>query len=134
MTDTSPTTPLKIPVDRRVDPLTIALLRDVKDACASTGAGFVLAGATARDMLMWHLHGLKSSVATRDVDIAICAISWPAAEEEYRCHRSAVRASKLFRRLAGGLRQSTLLKGKTPNPAPSEVGCAVRDSSIPLVM
>ncbi|WP_277189201.1 nucleotidyl transferase AbiEii/AbiGii toxin family protein [Caballeronia sp. BR00000012568055] len=77
MTDTSPAIPHKIPADRPVDPLTIALLRDVKDACASVGAGFVLAGATARDMLMWHLHGLKSSVATRDVDIAICAISWP---------------------------------------------------------
>jgi predicted nucleotidyltransferase len=25
---------------------------------------------------MWHLHGIKAPVATRDVDVAVCAISW----------------------------------------------------------
>jgi predicted nucleotidyltransferase len=76
MTDTSPQIARDIPAERPVDETTVALLRDVKDACASVGADFVLAGATARDILMWHLHDLKSTVATRDVDVAICAISW----------------------------------------------------------
>lgn len=52
------------------------MLRDVKDACAQLGTQFVLAGATARDILMWHLHDIKAPVATRDVDVAVCAVSW----------------------------------------------------------
>jgi len=67
---------LKVPVERPVEPLTIALLRDVKDACTQLGTQFVLAGATARDILMWHLHDIKAPVATRDVDVAICAVNW----------------------------------------------------------
>jgi predicted nucleotidyltransferase len=67
---------LKVPAERPVEPLTIALLRDVKDACAQLGTQFVLAGATARDILMWHLHDIKAPVATRDVDVAVCAVSW----------------------------------------------------------
>jgi len=67
---------LKVPAERPVDPLTIALLRDVKDACAQLGTQFVLAGATARDILMWHLHDIKAPVATRDVDVAVCSVSW----------------------------------------------------------
>ncbi|MGF6241051.1 putative nucleotidyltransferase [Paraburkholderia sp. GAS38] len=67
---------LKVSVERPVEPLTIALLRDVKGACAQLGTRFVLAGATARDILMWHLHDIKAPVATRDVDVAVCAVSW----------------------------------------------------------
>lgn len=76
MNDTSTKNVLKVPADRPVEALTIALLRDVKDACASLGANFVLAGATARDILMWHLHDRKATVATRDVDVAVSAVSW----------------------------------------------------------
>jgi len=67
---------LEVPPERPVDSLTIALLRDVNGACLKLGAQFVLAGATARDIQMWHLHGIKAPVATRDVDVAVCAISW----------------------------------------------------------
>jgi predicted nucleotidyltransferase len=67
---------LEVPVERPVEPLTIALLRDVKDACAQLDTQFVLAGATARDILTWHLHGIKAPVATRDVDVAVCTVSW----------------------------------------------------------
>jgi predicted nucleotidyltransferase len=76
MSDIWRTNMRNVPAERPVDPLTIALLRDVKEACAQLGAPFVLAGATARDILMFHLHGLKSSVATRDVDIAVCVVTW----------------------------------------------------------
>src|SRR5580698_8785059 len=67
---------LNVPAERPVEPLTIALLRDVRDACAQLGTQFVLAGATARDILTWHLHDIKAPVATRDVDVAVCAVSW----------------------------------------------------------
>src|ERR1700709_121193 len=76
MTDTLRKNMLEVPLERPVEAPTIALLCDVKDACAQLGAKFVLAGATARDILMWHLHDLKATVATRDVDVAVCAVSW----------------------------------------------------------
>lgn len=76
MTVTSQKNPLEVPAHRPMEALTIALLRDVKEACAELGAKFVLAGASARDILMWHLHGIRASVTTRDVDVAVCAVSW----------------------------------------------------------
>jgi predicted nucleotidyltransferase len=76
MTDTLQMQVPEVPAERPVEALTIALLREVKGACANVGARFVLAGATARDILMWHLHGIKAPVATRDVDVAVCAVSW----------------------------------------------------------
>ncbi|MFT0172288.1 nucleotidyl transferase AbiEii/AbiGii toxin family protein [Paraburkholderia mimosarum] len=66
----------KVPAERPVHPLTIALLADVTHACETLGAQFVLAGASARDIQLWHIHGIKAPVATRDVDIAVCAVSW----------------------------------------------------------
>jgi predicted nucleotidyltransferase len=66
----------KIPADRPVDPLSIPLLAAVKAACERLGTRFVLAGATARDIQFLHLHGVKAPTATRDVDVAVCAVSW----------------------------------------------------------
>ncbi|CAG9274867.1 Predicted nucleotidyltransferase [Paraburkholderia unamae] len=76
MTASSQTPVVKVPADRPVPALTIALLSAVKDACGQLGAHFVLAGATARDIQFWHLRGIKSPIATRDVDVAVCALSW----------------------------------------------------------
>ncbi|MEM5312363.1 MULTISPECIES: nucleotidyl transferase AbiEii/AbiGii toxin family protein [Paraburkholderia] len=66
----------KVPAERPVHPLTVALLADVTHACETLGAQFVLAGAGARDVQLWHIHGIKAPVATRDVDVAVCAVSW----------------------------------------------------------
>jgi predicted nucleotidyltransferase len=41
----------------------------------------VLAGATARDIQMWHRHGIKAPIATRDVDVAVCAVNWEFHEQ-----------------------------------------------------
>lgn len=67
---------VKVPAERPVAPLAIALLAAVKTACETLGTRFVLAGATARDIQFLHLHGVKAPTATRDVDVAVCAISW----------------------------------------------------------
>lgn len=76
MTASSPPPAIDLPPERPVETVTIALLRAVKDACVTVGADFVLAGATARDIQMWHRHGIKALIATRDVDVAVCAVSW----------------------------------------------------------
>ncbi|CAD6556907.1 hypothetical protein LMG28727_06231 [Paraburkholderia kirstenboschensis] len=67
---------IKVPAERPVPPVTTALLAAVKDACQRLGTRFVLAGATARDIQFLHLHGVKAPTATRDVDVAVCAVSW----------------------------------------------------------
>lgn len=72
----SNTSIVKLPDDRPVQPLTIALLAVVKAACEKLGARFVLAGATARDIQFEHRHGMRALTATRDVDVAVCAVSW----------------------------------------------------------
>ncbi|KVL57795.1 nucleotidyltransferase [Burkholderia territorii] len=80
MTDTSPTRPLEVDARRPLEPAAIALLQAVRAACAQLDAAFVVAGATARDILMWHVHGIRPVRATRDVDVAVCAVSWPFHE------------------------------------------------------
>ncbi|KUY93190.1 nucleotidyltransferase [Burkholderia territorii] len=80
MTDTLPTRPLEVDARRPLEPAAIALLQAVRAACAQLDAAFVVAGATARDILMWHVHGIRPVRATRDVDVAVCAVSWPFHE------------------------------------------------------
>ncbi|WP_175881482.1 nucleotidyl transferase AbiEii/AbiGii toxin family protein [Burkholderia sp. BCC0044] len=80
MTDTSPTRPLEIDARRPLEPAAVALLQAVGAACARLDAAFVVAGATARDILMWHVHGIRPVRATRDVDVAVCAVNWPFHE------------------------------------------------------
>ncbi|MBP0594495.1 nucleotidyl transferase AbiEii/AbiGii toxin family protein [Paraburkholderia sp. LEh10] len=41
---------------------------------------FVVAGATARDLILWHVYGIQAGRATRDVDVAVCAVSWESYE------------------------------------------------------
>nr|WP_175802784.1 nucleotidyl transferase AbiEii/AbiGii toxin family protein [Burkholderia anthina] len=77
MTDTSPTRPLEVDPRRPLEPAALALLQAVGAACTRLDAAFVVAGATARDILMWHVHGIRPVRATRDVDVAVCAVSWP---------------------------------------------------------
>ncbi|WP_175720629.1 nucleotidyl transferase AbiEii/AbiGii toxin family protein [Burkholderia anthina] len=77
MTDTSPIRPLEVDPRRPLEPAALALLRAVGAACTRLDAAFVVAGATARDILMWHVHGIRPVRATRDVDVAVCAVSWP---------------------------------------------------------
>nr|WP_256976598.1 nucleotidyl transferase AbiEii/AbiGii toxin family protein [Burkholderia sp. AU31652] len=77
MTDTSPNRPLEVDARRPLEPAAVALLQAVGSACARLDTAFVVAGATARDILMWHVHGIRPVRATRDVDVAVCAVSWP---------------------------------------------------------
>jgi predicted nucleotidyltransferase len=106
---------LEIPREHPVDPLTIALLRDFKDACRALDARFVLAGATARDILMFHLHAIKAPVATLDVDVAVCVVSWSFHEAlierlvgTTRFRRDPKQQQKLLFKPAAGEHESEL--------------------------
>lgn len=76
MNSISPPRYLKVGTDRPLEPATIALLKNHNEATSRLGAPFVVAGATARDIILWHVYGQPRARATRDVDVAVCAVSW----------------------------------------------------------
>jgi predicted nucleotidyltransferase len=53
---------------------------------------YLVAGATARDIVLWNLFDVKEERATYDVDVAVCALSW----EHYSAAITAVLASGFF--------------------------------------
>jgi predicted nucleotidyltransferase len=46
----------------------------------SVGVGWMLIGATARDLILARGYGLRSTRATLDVDIAVCVDGWSVYE------------------------------------------------------
>jgi len=80
MNNTYPPPHLKVADDRPLEPATIALLNSVSEATRRLGVPYVVAGATARDILLWHVYGQRPTRATKDVDVAACAVSWDAHE------------------------------------------------------
>ncbi|CAG4894757.1 nucleotidyl transferase AbiEii/AbiGii toxin family protein [Paraburkholderia saeva] len=71
---------LNVSEERPLHPATAALLRLVSDTTRRLGTSFVVAGATARDIILWQVYGVKAERATRDVDVAVCAVSWDLHE------------------------------------------------------
>jgi predicted nucleotidyltransferase len=93
MTTTSPSSTLEVSPDRPVHPVTIAPLRHVRDAAQQLGSEFAVAGATARDIVLWHVYGIRAERATRDVDVAVCAVTWDA----HRDLTAQLQATGLFK-------------------------------------
>lgn len=59
-----------------MDPVTLAILRAVAEASHEERIGYMLVGATARDVLLSHVFGLDTRRATYDVDFAIAVRDW----------------------------------------------------------
>lgn len=64
--------------ERRLDPLTAAILQAVDEVARRQGVPYFVCGAMARDMLIWHVHGIAVPRATRDVDLAFALPDWDA--------------------------------------------------------
>lgn len=71
---------LKVSEERPLHDAASTLLGRVHDVTKRLGMPFVVAGATARDIILWHVYGIKAERATRDVDVAVCAVSWESYE------------------------------------------------------
>lgn len=69
-------TPRSIKPDLPVDPVTVDILRAVAEETQAEGIDYLLVGATARDVLLTHVHGLVSRRATYDVDFAVAVKNW----------------------------------------------------------
>ncbi|MDR5646436.1 nucleotidyl transferase AbiEii/AbiGii toxin family protein [Burkholderia cenocepacia] len=58
----------------------VALLREVAAAAAARSIPWFVGGASARDILLAHVHDIEPTRATADVDIGICIESWDGHE------------------------------------------------------
>ena len=63
-------------IDRPIDTLTLAILREVRDVATELGLEMFLMGATARIILLEYVYGLRTGRATRDVDFAFAVENW----------------------------------------------------------
>ena len=62
--------------DYPLDAITQNIVRQFDDACHSLDIDYFLIGATARDIMLTHVFGVKTHRATRDVDFAVAVPDW----------------------------------------------------------
>lgn len=67
---------LEVPSARPLDPTVLEVLRLVGDVVAPSSCPYFLVGATARDILLFHVFGIPAMRATRDVDFAFALKDW----------------------------------------------------------
>lgn len=68
--------PLSIRADCPIDGIRLAVLCGVRDACQATGVDYLVAGATARDLILHHVYGQRIRRRTEDVDVGIAVPDW----------------------------------------------------------
>jgi len=59
-----------------VDPSIVRVLRTVDPVAREAGCAYFVAGATARDLILVNIHGLRPGRATRDIDFGIAVENW----------------------------------------------------------
>lgn len=62
--------------DRPIDPISVSIVNEVKNAVVDHGIDLFLVGATARIILLEHVYGLSAGRATRDIDFAFAVKDW----------------------------------------------------------
>jgi len=65
-----------IPPSSPVDLSVIRILRVLDPIARAAGCEYFVAGATARDLMLVHVHGLRAGRATRDLDFGIAVEGW----------------------------------------------------------
>lgn len=59
-----------------VDPAIVRVLRSLDPVACAADCAYFVAGATARDLILVNVHGLRPGRATRDIDFGIAVESW----------------------------------------------------------
>ncbi len=67
---------LSVPRERRLDPITLEVLRHVDAVARDLAVDYFVVGAMARDILLTGVFGLSTGRATRDVDLAVAMKGW----------------------------------------------------------
>src|ERR1700674_279139 len=68
--------PHSIAPSNPLDPAPIRVLRAVDHVASALNCPFFVAGATARDLMLVNVYGLRPGRATRDVDFGIAVENW----------------------------------------------------------
>lgn len=68
--------------DCPLDPLTLALLKEVARVAKESAVDYFVIGATARDIILMHVFNVPTGRATRDVDFAIAVADWEQLENQ----------------------------------------------------
>ena len=84
--------PYTVPKDRPVPESILHILAVVDRVAIEQECPYVVVGATARDLLLFHVFGIPASRATRDVDFAIAVESW----DRFHRMRNALLATEEF--------------------------------------
>lgn len=84
--------PLIVSEDRPLDPTILHILTAVDRVAAEQGCSYIIVGATARDLLLYHVFGIPAMRATQDVDFAIAIENW----EKFQDLSSALLATDHF--------------------------------------
>ena len=84
--------PLIVSEDRPLDPAILHILTVVDRVATELGCSYIIVGATARDLLLYHVFGIPAMRATQDVDFAIAVENW----ERFQHLRSALLATDHF--------------------------------------
>lgn len=71
---------LSVAPERPVAPIALDVLTLVDRVARDVGLDYFVTGAMARDILLYHVFGLETGIATRDVDLAVAVDSWPEFE------------------------------------------------------
>jgi predicted nucleotidyltransferase len=85
--------PYTVDKSRPVDPMMLHILSVMNRVAAELELPYIVVGATARDLLIFHVFGIPVTRATADVDFAVAMDSW----ERFSELRAALLASDHFR-------------------------------------
>lgn len=77
--------PYSVDESRPVDPVTLSILAAVNRVAVELSIPFIVVGATARDLLLYHVFGVPVTRATADVDFAFAVESWERFQELRAC-------------------------------------------------
>lgn len=107
---------LSIPANRPVARRHVAVLKALSSVLSNLKIDFVVAGATARDLVLWNVFGVREERATHDVDVAMCTLSW----HQYDSAVAALLRSEGFKQ---GSAAHTLLfsDASTAHPIPVDI-------------
>ena len=72
---------LSVNSKRPVDLLTVAASRAINEAASALHLPYFLAGAMARDILLTHVHGIDTGLATVDGDFGVAVANWDEFEQ-----------------------------------------------------
>lgn len=102
--------PLSIPPERAVPETTVAILRHMAVAAEAERLAYVVAGAVARDLLLFHVFGEQTTRATRDVDVMVFVEDWAG----FDALKNRLVASDVFRRAPGNPQRLLYGTAKVP--------------------